>query len=185
MLCETWSSGGPGRGEALLRLFAEGLRVSALDSGAVRSRGRDLVRAAAAASGPAGWPSEPELSVFMEAAGGGPPGGPTLVLHVYEAGRAPGFEPGGMTGEPHDGPVAALLRVQDGAVDHVWLSGSGPAGRSRAGLREWALWGRVEEAARESVGGGRMAYYANDYGETEDRLGLGLATTSRSETWED
>ncbi len=60
-----------------------------------------------------------------------------------------------------------------------------------------AHWPAVEAAERESVaaagggggGGGRaaarVAYWANDYGEAEDRLGLGLATTSRAEAWED
>jgi hypothetical protein len=176
----------------------ESPKVSSLDTGAVRSRGRSPARAAAAAAGPAGWPAEAAFSVFMERAGaddgrggggrggggGGGGGEATLVLHVYEAGRAPGLTPAGFAGAAHGGPVAALLRVAGGAVDGVWVAAGGPAGRGREGLRAWGGWAAVEAVARESVGG-RVGYWLNDYGDCEDRLGLGLATTSRAEAWED
>ena len=192
MLCEIWAAPISDRLKQLLCCLSKSVRVSSLDTGAVLQSGQRAVEEALTGAAP--WPAEAALSVFMESSsssegGGGSSehsGGATLALHVYDAQRAPGLTPRGFSAYKYEGArgVVVLYRVSEGGqIDHIWVTGKVPERRSREGLVQWELWGQVVDVVRSSLDG-LVSFHCNDYHSVEDKLGLGLATTSCIESWQ-
>mmetsp|Transcript_71128 Transcript_71128/g.163006 ORF Transcript_71128/g.163006 Transcript_71128/m.163006 type:complete len:194 (-) Transcript_71128:17-598(-) len=182
ILCEAWSSSAKMRLDTLLMTMASDVRISSLDSGAVLARGHAAVEKGWAMAPEGGGKAEAVQSVYVE---GKDKKMPTLVLHIYPPGASPGLTPRGLASKGGDVALAALFRVANSKIDHIWLSKDVPpegAFPGKEALVSSDLWSRVLAVAGESAGRG-PTFHFNDYASQEDALGLGLGSTSTAVSW--
>lgn len=181
MLCEMWSGGGKMRLDNLEQCFSTDVRVSSLASGAVLQKGFAKLREVWERSAGA-VTAEAKQSVLVESNARAQP---SLVLHLYAPSKSPGLTPKGAAEAASTEPLAALYRVHDNKVDHIWVSSEVPATvESRLQLTASPFWAQVMEVVSASITpDAPPTFYWNDYSKAEDALGMGLGSTSIAETW--
>jgi hypothetical protein len=181
IFCEMYNSGKNGP-KQMMRCCVEDIRLSRL-SGAMVYKGKlkfeEALTNVAAASAACG----PSKMIFIETSNSSDP---SLALHFYLKGKAPGF--GGRGVEQQDNQThstVVLYRARKDQLDHVWVAEdphnlAGDA--SREAITNSSVWEQALEIIRESISA-EPTFHFNDYGASVDTLGLGLGSTSLSEAF--
>jgi hypothetical protein len=122
--------------------------------------------------------------IFVETAN---PDDPSLALHFYAKGKAPGFGGRGVEEQKTQAHGAAVLyRANKDQFDHIWVAedtDNFADTARREAITKSSIWGQALQIIRESVSGA-PTFHFNDYATASvDTLGLGLGSTSVSETF--